>query len=191
MRLFDRYVICGSDPDIKATHAEAVTAVSRHIRIKPHVSDNVFRSTSLPHTAEDGVGIALAESEENPLPAASVVARAYDPDDAGAPLKITGEQTIRTADQLHKLLAEHLDRGVDFLLDLSEVVECDAAALQLIYALRQSAVQRKQRFQITSVSPAITETAAALGLQVEALITSCGAVTEDGDCKAAGKHNGI
>ena len=181
----------GAIRDIKAKYTEAVTAVSRHIRIKPHVSETVFRSTSMPATAENGFDIALHESEENPVQAAALVGRAYDPNDAGAPLKITGEQTIRTADELHKVLVEHLDRGLDVVVDLSEVDECDAAALQLFYALRQSAIQRKQRFHITAVSSAIAETAAALGLHIEALTTACRPATADGHCEGAGKENGI
>jgi anti-anti-sigma factor len=168
-----------------------VTSVSRHIRIKPNVSETVFESSSTPATTEDGFDTALPGSEENPIQAAALVERAYDPNDVGAPLKITGEQTIRTADELHKVLAEHLDRCVDVDVDLSEVDACDAAALQLIYALRQSAVQRKQRFHITAVSPAVTETAAALGLHIEALTNAWGPATVDGDCQMAGKDNGI
>ena len=156
----------------------------RGTRIIPKVDDTVFNTSSFPGTTE-------AESEENSVQAATPIGQAHDPTDAGAPLKITGEQTIRTADDLHESLAQYLDRGLDVVVDLSEVDECDTAALQLIYALRQSAIQRKQRFHITAVSPAITETAAALGLHIEALTTACGPATADGDCEVAGKDNGI
>ena len=148
------------------------------------MNETAFNSSSSLKTTE-------AESEENSVQAAAPIERAHDPNDAGDPLKITGEQTIATADELHKALAEYLDRGLAVVVDLSEVEECDAAALQLIYALRQSAVQRKQRFHITAVSPAITETAAALGLRIEALTTGCGPATADGDCEVTGKDNGI
>jgi anti-anti-sigma factor len=79
-------------------------------------------------------------------------------------LKIAGEQTIATAGDLHKTLIEYLDRGQAMALDLSEIRVCDTAALQLIYGLCRSAVERKQRFQITAVSAAVAETVAALGL---------------------------
>jgi anti-anti-sigma regulatory factor len=184
-------VICGSDSGIKAMHTEAVIAVSRHIGIKPNVSETVFRSTSMPATAEDGVNIDEHESEENPIQAATLVEPARDPNSAGAPLKITGEQTIGTADELHAALTQYLDRGLDVVVDLSEVDECDTAALQLIYALQQSAVQRKQRFHITALSPAITETAAVLGFDIEALTTSRGPAAADGDCEVVVKDNGI
>jgi len=148
------------------------------------VNDTVFKTSSFLGTSE-------AESEENSVQAMAPIEQALDPNNAGVPLKITGEQSIRTANELHKALAECLDRGLAVVVDLSGVDECDTAALQLIYALRQSAVLRKHRFHITAVSPAITETAAALGLHLEALSTACGAATADGDCAAAAKNNGI
>jgi hypothetical protein len=85
------------------------------------VSETVFESSSTPATTKDGFDIALPESEESPIRAADLVERACDPNDVGAPLKITGDQTIRTADELHKVLAKHLDRCVDVVVDLSEV----------------------------------------------------------------------
>lgn len=112
------------------------------------------------------------------------------PSNANDPLRITGEQTISTTDELHKSLAEYLDRGLDVVVDLSEVDECDTAALQLIYALRQSAMQRKQHFHITALSPAITEAATALGLRMEELTTVCGSVPK-GDCEVVAIDNGI
>jgi hypothetical protein len=42
--------------------------------------------------------------------------------------------------------------------------------------LRQSAVQGKQRFRIAAVSPAILETAAALGLCMESLTAEVGSI---------------
>ena len=137
------------------------------------MSETVIRSASMPATAEDSV-----EPVDHPGGAAP-------------PLKITGEQTIRTVDQLHKALAEHLARGPAVVVDLSEVDECDTTALQLIYALRQSAVERELRFHITAISPAIAETAAALGLRIEALTAGCGPEAADGDCEVAGIDHGI
>jgi anti-anti-sigma regulatory factor len=137
------------------------------------------------------LGTTDAEAQENPVQAAAPIGQAREPNDAASPLKITGEQTIRTADQLHEAFAEYLDRDLAVVVDLSEVDECDTAALQLIYALRQSAVQRKKRFHVTAVSPAITETAGALGLRIEELMTPCGPAAPDGDSEVAGKDNGI
>ncbi len=125
----------------------------------------------------------MPESAGNPLHAAPLVGQAHHASEAGVPLKIMGEQTIRNVDELHKALAEYLDRGLDVVVDLSEVDVCDTAALQLIYALRQSAVQRNQRFHIPAVSPAVVETAAALGLRVEALTAACEPDVADGVCE--------
>jgi hypothetical protein len=60
----------------------------------------------MPATAEDDVNIDEHESEENPIQAATLVEPARDPNGAGAPLKITGEQTIGTADELHEALTQ-------------------------------------------------------------------------------------
>jgi anti-anti-sigma regulatory factor len=106
-------------------------------------------------------------------------------------LKISGEQTIQTSGALHKTLAEYLDRGLPLVLDLSEVDECDAAALQLIYALRQSAVQREQPFRIQAASPAITETAAALGLRIEDLTAACEPAVVNDAGEMEGSNRGI
>jgi len=108
-----------------------------------------------------------------------------------APLKISGEQTIHTADELHKALSDALHQSPAVVVDLSGVDECDTAALQLIYSLRRSAVERKQRFEITAVSPAITETAAALGLRLEELMAPCEPAAPARDCEGAGKESGI
>jgi anti-sigma B factor antagonist len=84
-------------------------------------------------------------------------------------LQISGEQTIHTADELHKELADYLAQSEAVIVDLSGVDECDTAALQLICALRLSTIERKQRFEIIAISPAITETAAALGFRLDEL----------------------
>ena len=125
------------------------------------------------------------------MQAAALVEPARGLNDADTPLKITGEQTIRTADGLHKVLSEYLDRGGAVVVDLSEVQVCDAAALQLLYALRQSAVQRKQRFHITAISPAIIDAGEALGLCMEALTVSCCPAVAEADGEAAGVTEGM
>lgn len=155
------------------------------------MNDTFLQSRSSHGTTEAVVDCMPPESAKKPFQTAAPIKQAHDSNDAGAPLKITGEQTIRTADELQKILADYLDRGLDVGVDLSEVDECDTAALQLIYALRQSAVERQQRFQIMAVSPAITETAAALGLRIEELMTPCEPTAASGDCEVVGKDSGI
>ena len=94
---------------------------------------------------------------------------AADANDTSVRLQLTGEQTIRTAGELHEALAHNLERGLDMVVDLSGVDVCDAAALQLIFATHHSAVQQNQLFRIEAVSPAVADTAAALGLDIAAL----------------------
>ena len=155
------------------------------------MSETAFRSILMAATVVETVDIDGLESETNPLHAATLVQPAHDPADAGCPLKITGEQTIRTANEMRVALARHLDRGLDVVLDLSEVDECDTAALQLIFALHRSAAQRKQRFHITAVSPAIAETAAALGLRIEDLAAASAPVVANGTGEMEESNRGI
>lgn len=121
------------------------------------MNDTVLKSSSLSGTTE------------NQLPAVPVGGRTDDAE-ADDRLKIAGEQTIRTVGDLHKVLTEYLGRGTAVAVDLSEVDACDAAALQLIYAFRRSVAQEKRIFRIVAVSPAIGQTAAALGLDMEPLV---------------------
>jgi anti-anti-sigma regulatory factor len=129
------------------------------------VSDTVFESSSQAGITEAVVDLARPESAANLLEAAALVEPTRELNHADTPLKLTGEQTIRTADKLRKALADYLDHGLAVVMDLSEVQVSDAAALQLILALRRSAAQREQTFHIKAASQAITETAAALGLR--------------------------
>ena len=111
-----------------------------------------------------GPNLGATSVESNSLPGMTQTTNNVTPDLYC--LKITGEQTIRTAGELHGILSEHLERGVDVALDLSEVHQCDAAALQLICASRQSAAQRNRAFEVTAVSPAVVEAAAGIGLRL-------------------------
>ncbi len=102
--------------------------------------------------------------------------------DAEIPLKITGEQTIRNSDALYRSLVESLDGGASLVVDLSEVQECDAVLLQLLYATRRSALERGRGFRIATMSPAVREEAIALGLDLADLVKGSyeGAVTGNG-----------
>ena len=114
-----------------------------------------------------------------------------DPAEAGVPLKINGEQTIQTSDALQQALAEYLERGLPVVLDLSDVHTCDTALLQLIYAMRRSAVQRERAFHVTGLSPAVTATAAALGLCIEDWMTAGRPPQPSSRCGDAGIDHGI
>jgi anti-anti-sigma regulatory factor len=54
-------------------------------------------------------------------------------------------------------------------LDLSGVDSCDAAVLQVLLAARKSASQLEKPFGVVSLSAAVLETCAALGLPLEEL----------------------
>ena len=75
-------------------------------------------------------------------------------------LKISGELTIAEATDFHRSLVEHL--RPELIVDLSGVTACDTTGLQLIFALQQSGAE------LSAISPAIKETAAALGLEIKA-----------------------
>jgi len=80
------------------------------------------------------------------------------------PCKIEGEWSIRNVEALQKLLAGQLDGSADVVLDLGAVRECDTAVLQLLCAAQKTAAGRGARWRIARLSPAIEETAAAIGL---------------------------
>lgn len=86
------------------------------------------------------------------------------------PTALDGEWSIGNAEELRQLLMESLTRGPDVILDLSGVQACDTAVLQLICSVRKSAVERRRRFQIAALSPAVEEAAAALGLPIRELM---------------------
>lgn len=112
--------------------------------------------------------------------------------DPCAPLKITGDLTIASATAQHAILAGFIAQGCG-TLDLSEVHECDTAGLQLIYSLRRTVLQRKERLQIVAVSPEIYELADALGLQIQELsdVRRGGALNVDADSPSRSTHGGL
>jgi anti-anti-sigma regulatory factor len=54
-------------------------------------------------------------------------------------------------------------------VDLSGVDSCDAAALQLLCAAKLSASRLRKTFRVVSLSPAVLETCAAIGLPLAEL----------------------
>ncbi|HEY2015644.1 MAG TPA: STAS domain-containing protein [Bryobacteraceae bacterium] len=87
-------------------------------------------------------------------------------DRSDGPLKISGSLSIRTITELHRQLSAYAVQGPDLVVDLSAVQECDTAGLQLIVSLRKTAAERKQHLLFAHVSPALAETAAALGFAI-------------------------
>jgi anti-anti-sigma regulatory factor len=90
-------------------------------------------------------------------------------------LAIEGELSIANAKDLHQLLSGFPGQGPDLVVDLAGVRECDAAALQLIWSLRQTAIARCQRLRIAALSPAVEKAAAAIGLPIGELSADGGA----------------
>jgi anti-anti-sigma regulatory factor len=101
-------------------------------------------------------------------------------------LRLAGALEIGAAEELHRGMTEYFRGGPKFALDLSDVEECDTAALQLICSLRNSAGQAREPFQVIAASPAVLETCAALGLPpgqlswpaVAAPVAGCGGTAD-------------
>ena len=107
------------------------------------------------------------------------------------PLKITGDLTIAAATAQQAKLAGSICQGSGIALDLSEVHECDTAGLQLIYSLRRTLLQGKDRVQIVAVSAEIQELAAVLGLQIQDLSDARGAGAVDVDSLSRSTPSGL
>jgi anti-anti-sigma factor len=88
-------------------------------------------------------------------------------DETTGALKLGGALEIGAADLLRDCLRDYFQRQPKYLLDLSEVNSCDAAALQLLLAARQTAARSGRSFRLSGISTAVGETAAALGVSIE------------------------
>jgi anti-anti-sigma factor len=88
-------------------------------------------------------------------------------DNTSGVLKISGTLDIDTANQLRESLLDCFLRQPEVAVDLSQVDECDAAALQVLLAGRKESASACKAFRLIAVSPAITGTAEALGLSLD------------------------
>lgn len=84
-------------------------------------------------------------------------------------LSVTGELTIAGVAALRESFAERLSQDEEVVVDLSGVDYCDASGLQLLWSLRKSADERKIGIRLLGISPAVRETAAAIGLRIAEL----------------------
>lgn len=84
-------------------------------------------------------------------------------------LTISGRLDISTADELRDGLGGHSANHFAWLLDLSGVESCDVTAMQLLWSVRRSAAEARKAFAVTECSPAVLETAVALGLAIQEL----------------------
>jgi anti-anti-sigma regulatory factor len=94
----------------------------------------------------------------------------------GGVLRFAGALVMQAVASLHATLAENLKQRSQLSVDLSEVTECDAGGLQLLYAARKQAEREGKGFEITITSPCVDETSAALGLHLVELTTSSASV---------------
>ncbi len=82
-------------------------------------------------------------------------------------LKISGTLDIDTANALREALLDCLLRQPEVAADLSQVDECDTAALQVFLAVRRDAEAAGKTFRAIAASSAVTGTAEALGLSID------------------------
>ncbi len=107
-------------------------------------------------------------SGKHPITTMSVTAQ-FDLEEEGAALKIQDPLDINSVEELHEALTQYASRESNLELDLSRVQHCDAAGLQLLCALRKSAVTLGKTLRISAVSKPFTTLALELGLPVESL----------------------
>lgn len=92
-------------------------------------------------------------------------------DASGGVLKIAGALHISTAEELRDALREWVSGEARpcadlYKIDLSEVDECDASALQLLCSACKTAERSNKRLAFAGVSAAICDAVAALGLSL-------------------------
>ena len=78
-------------------------------------------------------------------------------------MNVTGELTIASAAELRELFVDGSIYG-EGVVDLSGVEVCDVAGLQLLCSLRKTAAERGATIRLSKISPAVSQTAAAIGL---------------------------
>src|SRR5579862_5892919 len=83
-------------------------------------------------------------------------------------LHISGKLDIDNANRLREALVDCLLHQSEAVVDLSEVDECDAAALQVLLAARKDAAAAGKALCVTGASGAVTGAAVALGLSIDA-----------------------
>jgi anti-anti-sigma regulatory factor len=89
-------------------------------------------------------------------------------------MTLAGKWNIENAEELQGRLTGSLDPNEDIVLDLAGVASCDTAALQLLWSLRRTALERGLGFRVAAMSPAIVEIAGALGLPLRELTDGAG-----------------
>jgi anti-anti-sigma factor len=80
-------------------------------------------------------------------------------------VKFTGELTIAHAAALHKELLQAVAQGLEIRLDLAHAVYLDAAILQLICAMRRTAVATSVEFALYHVQQCVIASAQVFGME--------------------------
>lgn len=85
-------------------------------------------------------------------------------DESGSVLKIGGNLSIETTEELRAALLDLLAAASDISVDLSGVEACDTAALQVLCSSGKTAVGRGKKLGFLGMPDAVVQTALELGL---------------------------
>ena len=88
-------------------------------------------------------------------------------DNTTSVLIISGTLDIDTANSLREALLECFSLQPEVRADLSAVDACDAAGLQVLLAGQRNAALLGKALHVNTASPAVLETAAALGFSIQ------------------------
>lgn len=80
--------------------------------------------------------------------------------------ELTGTLDINTVDELRGILLASLERNTTIVVDLSSVTSCDAAGVQLLFALAKSAELAGKTFALGATSEALVRDCAKLGIDL-------------------------
>ena len=89
-------------------------------------------------------------------------------------LTLDGALDIGNAEELQQALCDLLDGSASAVVDLSAVISCDTAAVQLLLAARRTAERGQKHLKFESPHGALSDCIGALGLSLGELTGSCG-----------------
>lgn len=88
-------------------------------------------------------------------------------DESGSVLKISGNLSIETTEELRAALLELLAAASGISVDLSGVEACDTAAFQVLCSTGKTAEGRGKKLEFVGMPDAVAQTALELGLPAE------------------------
>ena len=89
-------------------------------------------------------------------------------DGSGRVLTISGDLRINVAEELRAALVEIVCTASRPVINLSEVTECDTAALQLLISARRTAEHLAKPLELVAVPAVVQQAGAAIGLSLTA-----------------------